>query len=200
MKLSQANHFKYPLELLAPETASQELLPRTVPSYRYAVLISAASCQIPNEASPKHGPLTYALGLKTRSKAKDDNQDPPDNQEEEASSWNPITGKTKALLQLDKALQHAQESLFNSADLKGIERDKGDNHPICPVMLGDAKLATIFADKMLEQGIYVIGFSYPVVPKGKARIRVQISAAHSTEEILTIIEAFENVGKELKII
>ncbi|XP_025990729.1 2-amino-3-ketobutyrate coenzyme A ligase, mitochondrial [Solenopsis invicta] len=76
----------------------------------------------------------------------------------------------------------------------------GDNHPICPVMLGDAKLATTFADKMMEKGIYVIGFSYPVVPKDKARIRVQISAAHSTDEIDRAINAFIQIGKELTVI
>nr|XP_012141000.1 PREDICTED: 2-amino-3-ketobutyrate coenzyme A ligase, mitochondrial isoform X3 [Megachile rotundata] len=59
----------------------------------------------------------------------------------------------------------------------------GDNHPICSVMIGDARIATEFADKMIKKGIYVIGFSYPVVPKDKARIRVQISAAHSQEDI-----------------
>jgi len=76
----------------------------------------------------------------------------------------------------------------------------GDDHPICPVMLGDAKLASTFADKMLEKGIYVIGFSYPVVPKGKARIRVQISAAHTTDDINLAVNAFKNVGKELGVI
>ena len=59
----------------------------------------------------------------------------------------------------------------------------GENHAICPVMLGDAKLASDFASDMLQRGIYVIGFSFPVVPKGKARIRVQISAAHTEEDI-----------------
>src|ERR1041385_1595367 len=63
-------------------------------------------------------------------------------------------------------------------------------HPITPIMLGDAALASKFADAMLAKGVYVIGFSYPVVPKGKARIRVQISAAHSREEIETAIKAF----------
>lgn len=76
----------------------------------------------------------------------------------------------------------------------------GDNHPICPVMLGDARLASAFADNMLEKGIYVIGFSYPVVPKGKARIRVQISAAHSEEDIDRTVDAFVSVGKMLKVI
>ncbi|PVV02816.1 hypothetical protein BB560_002716 [Smittium megazygosporum] len=76
----------------------------------------------------------------------------------------------------------------------------GDNHPIVPVMLGDAKLASTFADKMLEHGIYVIGFSYPVVPKGKARIRVQLSGAHTTEHIKAAIDAFKQVGAELGVI
>lgn len=76
----------------------------------------------------------------------------------------------------------------------------GENHPICPVMLGDARLASNFADEMLERGIYVIGFSYPVVPKGKARIRVQISASHSFDEIDRTVEAFRTVGKKLGVI
>lgn len=70
-------------------------------------------------------------------------------------------------------------------------------HPICPVMLGDAALATKFADAMLEQGVYVIGFSFPVVPKGKARIRTQISAAHTTEDLERAIQAFASVKKTL---
>ncbi|CAG5099841.1 Similar to GCAT: 2-amino-3-ketobutyrate coenzyme A ligase, partial [Cotesia congregata] len=76
----------------------------------------------------------------------------------------------------------------------------GDNHPIAPVMLGDAKLASTFADKMLERGIYVIGFSYPVVPKGKARIRVQLSAVHTPEDIDRTVNAFVEIGKELNVI
>jgi glycine C-acetyltransferase len=66
-------------------------------------------------------------------------------------------------------------------------------HPICPVMLGDAALATKFADAMLARGVYVIGFSYPVVPQGKARIRTQISAAHSQEELDFALRAFGEV-------
>ncbi len=77
---------------------------------------------------------------------------------------------------------------------------KPGEHPIVPIMLGDAKLATEFADKMLEKGIYVIGFSYPVVPKGEARIRVQISAAHTREHLDRAIKAFTEVGKELGVI
>jgi glycine C-acetyltransferase len=73
-------------------------------------------------------------------------------------------------------------------------------HPIVPVMLYDAKLAQQFAAKMLDEGIYVIGFYYPVVPQGKARIRVQISAAHNTGHLDKAIAAFTKVGKELGVI
>ena len=73
-------------------------------------------------------------------------------------------------------------------------------HPIIPIMLGDAKLAANMADRLLEEGIYVIGFSFPVVPKGKARIRTQMSAAHSREHIDRAIAAFAKVGKELGVI
>lgn len=73
-------------------------------------------------------------------------------------------------------------------------------HPIVPVMLYDAKLAQEFAANMLEEGIYVIGFYYPVVPQGKARIRVQISAAHDREHLDRAIAAFTKVGKELAVI
>ena len=70
-------------------------------------------------------------------------------------------------------------------------------HPICPVMLGDAALASKFADAMLARGVYVIGFSYPVVPQGKARIRTQISAAHSREDLAFALDAFAAVKREL---
>jgi len=73
-------------------------------------------------------------------------------------------------------------------------------HPIVPVMLYDAKLAQDFAAKLLEEGIYVIGFYYPVVPQGKARIRVQISAGHETEHLDKAIAAFTKVGKELGVL
>ena len=73
-------------------------------------------------------------------------------------------------------------------------------HPITPVMLYDAKLAQLMSNKLLEEGIFVVGFFYPVVPKDKARIRVQISAAHSKEDLNTAINAFVKVGKELSII
>ena len=70
-------------------------------------------------------------------------------------------------------------------------------HPIVPIMLGDAALAQTMADKMLEKGVYVIGFSYPVVPKGKARIRTQISAAHSMEDLKYTLEKFTEVKEEM---
>jgi glycine C-acetyltransferase len=73
-------------------------------------------------------------------------------------------------------------------------------HPIIPVMLGDAKLATAMADRLLEEGIYVIGFSFPVVPRGEARIRTQISAAHERQHLDRALAAFEKVGRGLGVI
>jgi len=81
----------------------------------------------------------------------------------------------------------------------GLEFKEGDS-AIVPVMLYDAKLAQTFAEKLLAEGIYVIGFFYPVVPKGQARIRVQLSAAHEVEHLDKAISAFEKVGKELGVI
>jgi glycine C-acetyltransferase len=77
---------------------------------------------------------------------------------------------------------------------------KPGQHPILPVMLGDAALATRMADRLLERGIYVIGFSYPVVPQGQARIRLQMSAAHTPEQIARALAAFAAVGKELGVL
>jgi glycine C-acetyltransferase len=76
----------------------------------------------------------------------------------------------------------------------------GKGAAIVPVMLGDAKLSQVMADQLLEEGIYVIGFFYPVVPQGKARIRVQLSAAHSEAHIDKALEAFTKVGRSLGII
>jgi glycine C-acetyltransferase len=73
-------------------------------------------------------------------------------------------------------------------------------HPIAPVMLGDAALAAKFAEKLLQRGVYVIGFSYPVVPMGKARIRTQMTAGHSLEQLDRAIEGFIAVGRELGVI
>lgn len=82
---------------------------------------------------------------------------------------------------------------------RGFDIPDGDA-AIVPVMLYDAKLSQVMADKLLEEGIYVIGFFYPVVPKGKARIRVQLSAAHTKEQLDKAIAAFEKIGKELDVI
>ncbi len=82
---------------------------------------------------------------------------------------------------------------------RGFDLKPGE-HPIVPVMLGDARLATTMADKLLERGIYVIGFSYPVVPQGQARIRTQMSAGLTTEQLDAAIEAFTDVGRELGVI
>ena len=97
--------------------------------------------------------------------------------------------------QLEENTQYFRQSMTEAGfDIKdGI-------HPIVPVMLYDARLAGTMADKLLEEGIYVIGFSFPVVPEGEARIRVQISAAHSKEDLDKAINAFIKVGKELNVL
>ena len=76
----------------------------------------------------------------------------------------------------------------------------GKDHAIIPVMLGDAKVAAEMAKRMLAEGIYVVGFSFPVVPKGQARIRTQISAAHSKEQLDKAIDAFIRIGKDMGVI
>jgi glycine C-acetyltransferase len=81
----------------------------------------------------------------------------------------------------------------------GFDIKPGD-HPIVPIMLYDAVVAQNFAAKLLDEGIYVIGFFYPVVPKGMARIRVQLSAAHEQEHIDKAIAAFTKIGKELGVL
>ena len=81
---------------------------------------------------------------------------------------------------------------------KGFEIPDGD-HPIVPIMLGDAVLAQKMAERLLEKGVYVIGFSYPVVPRGQARIRTQISAAHTREELDFVVERFSDVKEEFEV-
>jgi glycine C-acetyltransferase len=81
----------------------------------------------------------------------------------------------------------------------GFELKPGE-HPIIPVMLGDAKLATTMADRLLDRGIYVIGFAFPVVPKGQARIRTQMSAGLTRDHLDQAVSAFAEVGRELKIL
>lgn len=101
--------------------------------------------------------------------------------------------------ELRQKLRHNSEYFRKKMTALGFELVPGE-HPIIPVMLGDASLASKFADMMLKEGIYVIGFSFPVVPKGQARIRTQMSAAHDIEHIDRAIAAFEKVGKELGVI
>ncbi|VVC86929.1 unnamed protein product [Leptidea sinapis] len=76
----------------------------------------------------------------------------------------------------------------------------GDEHPICPVMVGDAPLAVELASKMLLKGIYVVAFSYPVVPKGAARVRVQISAAHTPDDVSKAVQAFAEVSRDIGLV
>jgi glycine C-acetyltransferase len=97
-----------------------------------------------------------------------------------------------------KAMKNAKY-FRNKMKKAGFELVRG-NTAIVPVMIYDEVLALKFADELLQEGIYVIGFCYPVVPRGKARIRVQLSAAHSIEEIDAAVEAFIKVGTEMKII
>ena len=111
--------------------------------------------------------------------------------------------KVLDLIQKDDSLRNTLKD--NTRYFKKGIKDAGfdiidGDAAIVPVMLYDAKLAQVMADKLLEEGIYVIGFFYPVVPKGKARIRVQLSAAHRKEHLDKAIAAFIKVGKELAII
>jgi len=115
----------------------------------------------------------------------------------------PIAGASLKVLDLLSASTALRDKLedntrFFRAELaqRGFQILPG-THPIVPIMLGDAALASRFADAMLERGVYVIGFSYPVVPQGKARIRAQVSAAHSREDLEFAVAAFVEVKREL---
>jgi glycine C-acetyltransferase len=105
-----------------------------------------------------------------------------------------LTGSTKLVERLQKNTRYFRKKIKQTGlnVLDGV-------HPITPIMLGDAALAQKMAQRLLEEGIYVIGFSYPVVPKGQARIRVQISAAHTREDLDFAVEQFSAVGKDLGI-
>ena len=99
-----------------------------------------------------------------------------------------------------RAKLYANADRFRDAMTKAGFRLAGAGHPIIPVMIGDAALAQQMAGKLLERGIYVIGFSFPVVPQGQARIRTQMSAAHSANDIDRAVEAFTEVGRELGVV
>jgi glycine C-acetyltransferase len=103
-----------------------------------------------------------------------------------------LTESTQLRDQLEENTKYFRQHMTAA----GFDITPGE-HPIVPVMLYDAKLAQDFAAKMLDEGIYVVGFYYPVVPQGKARIRVQLSAAHTREQLDKAIAAFTKVGREL---
>jgi glycine C-acetyltransferase len=101
--------------------------------------------------------------------------------------------------ELRTRLQENAAFLRQALEQRGFTVKPG-THPIMPVMLGDAALAARMADRLLEEGVYVIGFSHPVVPKGEARIRVQVSSAHTREQLTQAVAAFEKVGREVGVI
>ena len=100
---------------------------------------------------------------------------------------------TRATELLDK-LKRNTELFRRAISAAGFDIPAG-NHPIVPIMLGDAKLASALAEKLLTLGVYVVGFAYPVVPLNKARIRVQVSAAHSEEDLLSVVEKFKDARR-----
>ncbi|MGH7135322.1 MAG: glycine C-acetyltransferase [Pirellulales bacterium] len=115
----------------------------------------------------------------------------------------PIVGASLAVLDLLKTSTDLRDRLRDNTRFfrqglaqRGFQIVPGE-HPIVPIMLGDASLAGRMADALLERGIYVIGFSYPVVPQGKARIRVQLSAAHTRDDLTRALEAFSDVKASL---
>jgi glycine C-acetyltransferase len=118
----------------------------------------------------------------------------------------PIVGASLAVFDLlDKDERPRKQLMANTAQFReGIAKAgftiKEGVHPIVPVMIGDARKATELADGLLAEGIYVIGFSYPVVPKGEARVRVQLSAAHSEADVAKALAAFSKVGKSLGLV
>ena len=116
-----------------------------------------------------------------------------------------VAAGIKAFDMLDKAGELREQLKANTAYFRSQMTAAGFDikpgvHPISPVMLYDAPLAQKFAERLLEEGIYAIGFFFPVVPKGQARIRTQISAAHSREHLDRAIDAFTRIGKELGVI
>jgi glycine C-acetyltransferase len=116
-----------------------------------------------------------------------------------------VAAGIKAFAMLDAANELRAQLVENTRHFRermaaaGFDIKPG-THPICPVMLYDAPLAQRFAERLLEEGIYAIGFFFPVVPKGQARIRTQISAAHTREQLDRAIDAFVRIGRELNVI
>ncbi|MBM4389593.1 MAG: glycine C-acetyltransferase [Deltaproteobacteria bacterium] len=118
----------------------------------------------------------------------------------------PIVGAALKVLEMLSASTERRDRLeantmrFREAMTAAGFKIRPGVHPIVPIMLGDARLATEMADRMLQRGIYVIGFSFPVVPRGQARIRVQLSAAHSPEQVDRAVAAFVEVGRDLGVV
>jgi glycine C-acetyltransferase len=113
--------------------------------------------------------------------------------------------KVLELLESEEGALLRRRVRANGEHFRESMRDAGytlvpGEHPIIPVMLGDALIASRMADALLHEGVYVIGFSYPVVPKGRARIRTQMSASHSTQQIDEVVRAFKRVGAKLGVI
>src|SRR5438874_1636824 len=117
-----------------------------------------------------------------------------------------VAAASLAVLELLEHTPQLRAQLFENTRLfrAGLARAgfdlKPGEHPIIPVMIGDAALAGRMADRLLERGVYVIGFSYPVVPKGQARIRTQMSAALTREQLESAVDAFTGVGRELGVL
>ena len=117
-----------------------------------------------------------------------------------------IVAASLKVLDLLEASSDLRERLMrNAADFRARMTAAGfairpGVHPIVPIMLGEARLASEMAARMVEEGVYVTGFSYPVVPKGEARIRVQLSAAHTREHIERAVATFTRVGQQLGVI
>jgi glycine C-acetyltransferase len=118
----------------------------------------------------------------------------------------PIVAGSLAALSLLSASTELRDRLeTNTTAFRAGMTDAGfairpGTHAIVPIMLGEAKLAVDFARQLLDEGIYVIGFAYPVVPKGQARIRVQLSAAHSDDDVQRAIAAFAAIGRKLGVV
>jgi glycine C-acetyltransferase len=111
--------------------------------------------------------------------------------------------KTLDLLKDSQAAKERLESnarLFREGIVKAGFRIRPGTHPIVPIMLGDAELAQEMSAKLLEEGVYVVGFFFPVVPKGEARIRVQVSAVHTEADLRFALEKFAKVGRKLKVL
>ena len=111
----------------------------------------------------------------------------------------------KVIDKIDQSPHLVKELQTNTSHFRGEISKAGfdirpGEHPIIPIMLGEASLAHKMANKLLKEGIYVIGFSYPVVPQGEARIRIQVSAGHEIPDLNQAVAAFKKIGAELGLI